>query len=942
MNAGEQPLVVRKLASSLATIFLKPNAPWTHALLTLGASLANGKYITEEQCESISLENAVLPAMAEPQVVSLLYFSNILAEEIEKWNAETRRHGDIEHAAQNIENAFGLIEFVLRHILQQEASGNPVSDVAPGIEAINSYQVSQTASTVLILWYKLTCQAWMSVRSILPQLRNAISPAKLTSATTYIIQSLKVPSVSRLATQVLLEQIDWRDSVFNLDHVHTILDYITSDLGTSHIAALMDGDFDDEHITFLDLLLAYSTFKQRELFAGQLTPPHEKVLSLLHMLLKAPGYAAVDDTAAPLVIEWWTEVADDLLDMLEDAEGQPGFAIAKQNLARVALDCFQKLMYPDSEELREWSDEDRSEFTSFRRDACDFLLAVYPMLGVELIHVFQEHAKSSLVNRDWKTFEAAIFCMSQLSEAVDENQHADQCLNDIFFGDEFAQICGGEIKLPSKARQTLVDMLGKYESYFERSVELLPRVLTFLFASLDISSCAPAASKSISYLCKSCRKSLTVELPAFLDQFEGFRFKPTATALTMEKVLEGIAAIIQTLTSDEEKGQYLERILRFFLSQAELARKEASNGETETAYTRGQMVLRCVASIGKGLRTDEVIDLNDDTEGGPYPPTFWNNGDGAVSQNLIMQCMQLLINDFPFDFAILEAACNILKAGYTEKAGPYVLPPAITVNFIKSIPLGSTGADMVMSTASAFLASHTDHPQSIQEETIALILHVYETFCWMHERPESYDPEVANSGIDFLTRLLPKYHLVLFTLTSPPPDTNQTKAETGIQRPPVLNAILNFTLIALQSPEPLPLRSASQFWVTVLTLPGTGNPNDPGPVQRAIGNSLPALCNIIITQLGGRCARSDLEHLCEVLRKIIFKHQGLARPHLTEALSRLGTEETGQGQSITVSSEDKDRFLASLLAARGGKAQTAQVARSFWIKCRGAGFNYIE
>ena len=304
MNAGEQPLVVRKLASSLATIFLKPNAPWTHALLTLGASLANGKYITEEQCESISLENAVLPAMAEPQVVSLLYFSNILAEEIEKWNAETRRHGDIEHAAQNIENAFGLIEFVLRHILQQEASGNPVSDVAPGIEAINSYQVSQTASTVLILWYKLTCQAWMSVRSILPQLRNAISPAKLTSATTYIIQSLKVPSVSRLATQVLLEQIDWRDSVFNLDHVHTILDYITSDLGTSHIAALMDGDFDDEHITFLDLLLAYSTFKQRELFAGQLTPPHEKVLSLLHMLLKAPGYAAVDDTAAPLVIEW--------------------------------------------------------------------------------------------------------------------------------------------------------------------------------------------------------------------------------------------------------------------------------------------------------------------------------------------------------------------------------------------------------------------------------------------------------------------------------------------------------------------------------------------------------------------------------------------------------------------------------------------------------------
>ncbi|KAI9929911.1 hypothetical protein MW887_011721 [Aspergillus wentii] len=918
VNGGERPLVIRKLASSLATIFLKPSAPWTRALLNVAASLANGKYLSEEQCQSIDLETAVLPAMSEKQVVALLYFSNTLAEEFNKYGSETRRSAEGHRVAKNVNDAFCLAGFVLRHLLQQEASGSPVSDAAPGVEAINSYHMRET-----------------------------ISASDLESTTSYIIQSLKALSLSKAAAQVLIELIDWRDSIFSQDHIHSILEFIISDFGAAHVSSLMEGDFEDENMTFLELVLAYAAIKQRELFTGTLDPEHEKILTLLHTLFKAPGYAAVDDSASPLVLEWWTEVADDLQEIFFVAEETDGFDRAKQNLARAALDCFEKLKYPNSEELKDWSDDDRSEFGSFRRDVCDFLLAVYPMLGVELVQVFQERARSSLANQDWKTFEAAIFCIAQLSEAVDENKHADECLNVIFFCDEFARLCGGEgVKIPDKARQTLVDMLGKYQSYFERTHALLPRVLTFLFASLDVAPCAPTASKSISHLCKSCRNALTFELPAFMDQFESFRFKPTATALTMEKVLEGIAAIIQTLPADEEKAQFLERILHFFLEQAKLARDEAVRGLIEPAHARAQLVLRCVASIGKGLRTDGeiVLDSNDGSNEDSYPPTFWNTGNGAASQNLIMQCMQLLMTDFPLDITLIEAACDILKAGYTEKTGPYVFPPMMTVNFVKSIPLGSSGADIVMGTASAFLASHSAHPQRIQEETVSLIVHVYETFCWMHEKPEFYDPEVANSGIDFLTRLLPKYHLFLFALTSTPQEAGLSKPSNDDSlpsRPPILQAILNFILLALQGPEPLPLRSSSQFWVSVLNIPGSSNLNEASPVQNALRDCLPALCRILITQIAGRCARSDLEHLCEVLRRVIFKQQGPARPHLTEALASLESDDSNQTQCQVVSPQEKQRFLASLLTARGAKTQTVQLARSFWLKCRGTSFDYI-
>ncbi|KAL4870357.1 hypothetical protein BDV12DRAFT_60768 [Aspergillus spectabilis] len=912
VNAGERPFVIRKLASTLATIFLKANAPWTRVILSLAASLAHGKNVHEGDCVSVDLHHGILLAMSENQLVSLLYFSNTLAEEINRLGTESRKAEDVRRISENVRDAFLLVEFVLSQILHHDASGGSISNEIPGTEAINSYQ------------------SWISVRSSF-QLRDSFPATQLVPATNCVIRSLNISSLSKTAGHILNDILGWRDSMLSQDHITAILEYIVSDFGTAHIASLMEGDFEDENMTYLELLLSLSSLQQAQLFTQPLDEKHEKLLALLHTLFKAPGYAAVDDTASPLVLEWWTEVADDLQESFLDSEGQKGPHSAKQNLARAAMDCFEKLKYPASEELREWGDDERAEFGSFRRDVCDFLLAIYPILGVDLVQVFQAQARTSLASQDWRSFEAAIFCMAQLSEAVDENQHADDCLNAIFFSDEFSLLCEGDgMVIPDKARQTLVDMLGKYRSYFERTHTLLPRVLTFLFASLNVASCAPAASKSISHLCKSCRDALKFELPAFIDQFEQFRLKPTANFQTMEKVLEGIAAIIQTLPADEEKSHFLERILGFFLEQAEVTRNEASHGFIEQARVRGHMVLRCLASIGKGLRTDAevVLDSNYEKDEGPYPPTYWNTGTGAVSQNIIMQCMRLLMTDFLFDTAIIEATCDILKAGYTETTGPFVFPPSLTVDFVESIPLGTSGTDMVMGTASAFLASHSTHPQKIGDEVVALILHVYDTFCWVQEKPELYDPEVANSGIDFLTRLLPKYYQSLFGLTYTP--------QAAGQRPPIIQAISNFTLISLQGPEPLPLRSASQFWVSVLNLPSEAE-----AVQKTILDCLPALCRILVTQVAGRCARSDIEHLTDVLRRIIFKQQGHARPHLTAALADLGNDPTGSGHTQVPSPEERQRFLSSLSAARGARPQTLQLVRAFWVKCRGTGFNYI-
>lgn len=706
-----------------------------------------------------------------------------------------------------------------------------------------------------------------------------------------------------------------------------------------HIVAVTKGEEGNESMAYIDLLVAYLSYLHLDLFSDPIKPQNVGILTILHGIFKTPGYASIDDPATPRVLEYWSEIAECVPDELNSDD--PRYQLVKGQLAEVVLGLFNKLLYPTTEDLEDWSDDERGEFNAFRYEACDYLLSAYPILGVELVSVFQKSATTHLENHDWRGFEGAMFCIAQLSEAVDENGHADQCLDAIFGSNAFAHLCtGSEAKIPLKARQTLVDTFGKYESYFERHNSLLAGVLNILFESLSFDSCAQAASRSILTLSKSCARVLTAELPIFLDQFDQFRTKPTATVSTMPKVLEGIATIIQKLPTDQEKVQTLERILQFFVQEAKKTREEAGSAY-DVARSHGHLVLSCIASIGRGLRaeSDEVINL-DAEEQSPYPPSFWNAGPGSGAQQLIMEVMRLLIVDFPVDSGIIDSACDILKAGYTESSGLFVFPPSLTVDFIKSFPLGISGTDVIMATASSFLASHAPHAAHIRDEAVSLIVHVAQLFSSMLENPDIYDPETANAGIDFLARLLPKYYHILFSLTGSLPSAT---GDASSQHPPVFAVLLNFTLHALSRPEPLTIRSGSSFWVTMMDLRG-GNMEETAALDQVLEQFIPPLCQTLVKQFAGRCSRSDLPSLNDALRRIIFNKMRQARPSLTTALEALDAQVTdSNGNQVPVfSPQDKSRFLESLMIARGARSQTLELVRSFWLKCRNMSFDYTQ
>lgn len=780
----------------------------------------------------------------------------------------------------------------------------------------------------------------------------------------HAIQLLIVPSLAATIMGLLTEMLQNQPRIITKDQMSSVEAFLAGPHGEQYSLALLKGEEEDEPMRFLDLLLRYASVEQAKLFIQPLTEQSERILFLLHALFKCPGYAAIDDKACSFLLEYWAEVADDLGDeiMQNDIEFSPDRL--KAQFRQVIGDVYNKLLYPE-DTLRELDEDDVRNFASFRRDFSDFLTSVYPMLGLDLVQQLQQHAFIATNAQDWRCFEVAIFCLSFLGDSVSELPSVDDLLHGIFYSPILDDICFNRLPIPAKSRQSLCDMIARYTWYFQRNSGLLPRTLNFLFNSLDHPGCDQAASKSISTMCGNCRQGLGVYVGDFISQFHKLRLASTSEDSTsLQRVAEGIAAVVQGVSSETEQAEALTKLLGPLQQAVEQAGQDVGRGLVEEALTHGVTAIRCTASIGKGFRApDDMIDLEAESFNDTTTGAFWSpGGPGGTPQACIIRIIDLLVTLFPSDGDIIEAACDVLRAGYTENhPGPYVLSPEVTVRFVRAANMTTPRFATVMATASAFLASNAWPTALLEHEAVPLLVaHVYEIAAYMAASPaEQYDPEVAHACLDFLTGLLSRHHGAFFRLTADPATSC------------VVPGLVSFSLDVLARADPLPLRAAAMFWAALLAspeLPGTWQSDvlggAPGPWP-SLGSSnsyfdrcLEALSRVIVHQVCGNSARSDLDHLSEVLRKFVFRHQGAAKVHLGRALASPEARSlVGQGShfagsvsvSASVSSEastgpsaaERERFLASLLALRGGRRTNALV-KEWWVTCRGRGFAYTS
>jgi hypothetical protein len=640
-----------------------------------------------------------------------------------------------------------------------------------------------------------------------------------------------------------------------------------SDWSKERYRQLVQGDFGFESLQYGHFIIAFGDARVEQL-AKASDPLSQQFLEAIEGLLAAEGYPVAEDQIFIPALEFWSTFVEVMIDSLysdedvtlsilnaritnsavstdrasqkEPSSGNKNewFVTARASVMRAIERCWRKIQFPPADVFDDWDSVDRAGFSDARMEVVDLLQASYTLTGLPLFSMFADLTLHSLQTGAWNELEASLFCLGSLVDCISDDDMSDAILEKVISSTLFATLADSASNVPLRTRLATLSLIGKYDEFFKAHTQYIPEALTFLFKALSIPSLAATASKSIQSLCSSCRQALTSELSVFVQQYNELTTSHSFDGIVKERIAGAIAAVIQAISSEDLKLLPLLGLLQSVDTDFQRTLRLHASGNIEEAEACGIDVLRCIASLAKGLQAPSDIPLELSENGPMKLEEFWVSGPGSSIQNHVGTIIDSLMNSFPQSGEIVESACTIFRAGFTERVpGPFVFPAKTVVRFLVKTDPRTPRLVVVISTACSFVSAHGTNTTSSVNEALyrlcAWLLSLLETlqgksfFLPVGEdvavRPwplyakhisnsgipkftmamqkligadPSNDPEIAQTGIDFLHRLLP----------------TQAKILLG-QPSPALEFLFIFVLKALRGRDPLPKFAAADFWV---------------------------------------------------------------------------------------------------------------------------------
>ena len=555
---------------------------------------------------------------------------------------------------------------------------------------------------------------------------KALELDPLRPLTPLAIQALHHKDLYDVTVELFTDILTNFPAFLTADDLESLSTLLVSTRARQIVSGLKGGNYDTEAMSFARLLLAYGDAAVQDLATKSEDPLLSQIVHQLLELLRCEGYAGVEDEICAQALQFWMTYTEFLIDSLFAAGDEKPAWIdrARQRVVEAVEASWVKVRIPPHELAASWDSEARASFKAFRADVQDLLQSSYTLLGVEIVEKFAQLVLQSLRNRAWLHLEATLFCLNALSGSISDEDSIDAMLSRLFGSSLLADISSTVEPIPAKTRQTAVNMITKYTAFFGRHVEHLPAMLNFLFESLKAPALANVAAKAILSSCSSCRQTLIPELGAFLQQYDVLLTWATADVYTKEKVLGGIAAIIQAIPRDEDKFIPLSMLIQFVERDFNDCINYMEASQAEEFQASGICALKCLASMGKSLQApdDAVVDLDSDAP----QPAFWTEGPGAPLQAKIVQIMETVTGLMRWNSDVVEASCQILRSGYKETTpGLFVFPPKVTVDLVLASKLDTARLDYVLDTACAMLTRQAYKPETtIKNAASAFLIHL--------------------------------------------------------------------------------------------------------------------------------------------------------------------------------------------------------------------------
>jgi hypothetical protein len=523
----------------------------------------------------------------------------------------------------------------------------------------------------------------------------------------------------------------------NFDLLHTLFN---SPWAQERYDRLIQGDFEFESLQFGMFMIAFGDATIQDLTENIETDPLcNQYLSALCGLLGAKGYAVHEDKIYVLALEFWNTFVEVMVDhQYGSQEGTPyWFSAAQAHILQVIERCWRKSQFPPASIYNAWDSVDRTAFKDARRDFSDLLQQFYLTTGIRLLQVFIDLIHKAVETRNWAELEASVYYLCSFPDCVAEDAQRDEYL-DKAFTPSVLSMFAQQNQVPTRAMKAFLDLITLYADYFQKRPNLLPGVLNIVFEATGAPSLSKVASRAIEKLCSDCRAILVPELGVFLQHYRNIASNASLDATVKEAVMEGIASIIQAIEPEESKLAPLGQLLDYVESDVDLslgfASMQASTGtqmstgivhagarDDAAAIDAGVLALRCLTGIAKGIQVPDDTPVDLEERESKYL-SFWITGPGSHVQQRIYSMICRVYGALSNRSEIVEYACNILRVGFREmEAGPFVMPPSMTAQFIMNATVQTPRLGHVINTA-CFLVSSQKWGHGPDEEVLGTLL----------------------------------------------------------------------------------------------------------------------------------------------------------------------------------------------------------------------------
>lgn len=561
----------------------------------------------------------------------------------------------------------------------------------------------------------------------------------LGSLITTVIDSLTVDDIYEASVELMIDLLSNCSMFLNDAHIGHLVELFDSPWFHNRYKALVQGDFDFDSVQFGQLLLAFGDAKVEKLMQSN-DPRSQNLLSSLCGLLAAQGYPVSEDKIYVPALEFWSTYAETMTDAMYSDEGATDTWVpqARSHVLQSVSHAWQKAAYPPIEEFASWDSNERIGFHDARKDVIDLLQSVYALAGPQLVVTFADLVLKTLFSSQWLQLEAATFCLGGLADCVGEDTRCDEALATVFTSSLFTAIRPGQANVPPRVRQTCVALIEYYTEYFERNISHLPPALNLLFGVVGEQSMASAAAKSILKLCSSCRSHLHPEVGGFLNEYQNLVNGGKLDCAASEKILGGIASVIQAIPDESQRHSACGRLLNFVQGDVqhslqllqspsndeiacyvEPACSYAALDESPALHT-ALKTLRCLTSIGRGLQAPSEIsfDLEDDniTRRDVHPQL-------RELQHSIITMIVDLQRAFNNSGEIIELICSVFRTGFSEvEPGPFVLPANSVAQYLTMQSVETPRVGLLVSTACGFVSSLEHGGTQAQPEMFTAVL----------------------------------------------------------------------------------------------------------------------------------------------------------------------------------------------------------------------------